>query len=505
MITITIGRDEANRIILRDESLLTSNFHAELRIKEDGSLFLYDRSVNGSFVNGIKIPKHTEFPLYRGNEVVFANAAKLDWSQVPDVAASADTFKLLSIGRNNDNDIRPGQDSGISRYHAILRITKTGKYFLSDTSSNGTYVNGTRIPSLTEYEIKRGDKIRFSGENLNWSEVPHPPGKPVSYKKYAVPAGFAAALILLIVLFTKFVGKVDVYERYKDAVVLIRHEYYYQVDFGDVDELYAIIRINKKGQKETYFSDDRPNPSAIYGTGFFISKDGKLISNRHVAQPWGEDMKYVTADAEAYLNYQKGVLYDKLSQAVQQNNSALIAKLKPLYYAYSNLQKSDIKVYGVSSFIGIGLNNTYIKSISDFIPCTTLKVAQEDRVDLSLLQTTGKTLPPKIKDIVDVNNALDDNGLKPGIKIFIIGFPEGLDFANTSQGIKDNFQNGQITRESDKIEIYHNIPTTHGASGSPLFDEDGRLAGVNWGGTGVQGFNFAIVGNQVKKLVSKQD
>ena len=42
-------------------------------------------------------------------------------------------------------------------------------------------------------------------------------------------------------------------------------------------------------------------PFEIYGTGFFVSKDAKLITNRHVAEPWKED--YFKKAFTAYLDF----------------------------------------------------------------------------------------------------------------------------------------------------------------------------------------------------------
>jgi pSer/pThr/pTyr-binding forkhead associated (FHA) protein len=53
--------------------------------------------------------------------------------------------KIMKIGRRPDNDIVVS-DLGVSKQHAELRLSPTGKYQILDLGShNGTFVNGNRI------------------------------------------------------------------------------------------------------------------------------------------------------------------------------------------------------------------------------------------------------------------------------------------------------------------------------------------------------------------------
>src|SRR5947209_6151896 len=64
----------------------------------------------------------------------------------------------------------PGQnqvvldDSEVSRFHANLTISPAGEYWLQDSSSNGTYVNGRRIERTL---LHSGDRIRFGLNQAN--------------------------------------------------------------------------------------------------------------------------------------------------------------------------------------------------------------------------------------------------------------------------------------------------------------------------------------------------
>jgi type VI secretion system FHA domain protein len=68
-----------------------------------------------------------------------------------------------SIGRGPDNEwILPDPDRYLSGKHARVDF-RAGTYVLVDTSSNGTYVNGSQVPlgKYHDYVLKDGDYVRL--------------------------------------------------------------------------------------------------------------------------------------------------------------------------------------------------------------------------------------------------------------------------------------------------------------------------------------------------------
>lgn len=504
MIIISIGRDENNRIVLEDPVQLVSNYQAELRIHDNGNMFLFDKSSNGTFVNGVRIPSRQDFPVYRGNMVLFANKIPLNWTLVPEVPAAEDTLRIMTIGKHNDNEIRLGQQDRISRHHALLRITKEGDYYLYDMSTNGTLVNNLRIPARSWYKVKYGDHVSFGGaDSLNWKLVPA--HKKSAKKVNMRPMLIAAAVVLLIcagtLLYPKLLKK-DLYKQYESAVCLVVNQYVYTIDFGELGSFDATF--DERGAA-TLYEPGKKDPVVITGTGFFISKDGKLMTNRHVASPWmfarDEDpagYKSLLQLASYIMAYQVG----KLKQASEQATTVdQLVKVNRLISAWANAKPT---IGGHPQEVSVLLNNTFFNSSKDLINCEVLHVSDDEKLDIGLLQTNNKTLPAQVKSLVSVEDIVPDEELRPGKKIFTLGFPMGLRLAKTSQGIKANFQDGQVSRETDGIAFGHNMPTTGGASGSPVFDEDGRLAGVHYSGVREQqqGYKFAITASRVKKLLA---
>ncbi|HZT42250.1 MAG TPA: FHA domain-containing protein [Chthonomonadaceae bacterium] len=67
----------------------------------------------------------------------------------------------VDIGREPGNSIALPQDSNVSRRHATLQGSG-GQYAIIDhNSSNGTFVNGVRIPSETPQPLRPGDEVQI--------------------------------------------------------------------------------------------------------------------------------------------------------------------------------------------------------------------------------------------------------------------------------------------------------------------------------------------------------
>lgn len=73
-----------------------------------------------------------------------------------------------SIGRAGDNDwVLPDPERYVSGRHARIEY-RAGSYWLTDTSSNGTYVNGATDPqsAIGPRELKDGDRLRMGDYDL---------------------------------------------------------------------------------------------------------------------------------------------------------------------------------------------------------------------------------------------------------------------------------------------------------------------------------------------------
>lgn len=103
-------------------------------------------------------------------------------------------MKRLIIGRGNDCDIViPDELDNVSRHHAVISFDFFGRMTLSDTSSNGTLINGTRMLKGASIPVTRNDKIQLGGAWMfDWDLVEDP------YRKVRNIAYVVIALLVLL-------------------------------------------------------------------------------------------------------------------------------------------------------------------------------------------------------------------------------------------------------------------------------------------------------------------
>lgn len=78
---------------------------------------------------------------------------------------------VLTIGQGSQNDLVLADDS-VSTTHARLEYS-AGSWLLTDlASTNGTYVQGTRLAPNTPTPLAYGSDVRFGGLRLAFHQVP---------------------------------------------------------------------------------------------------------------------------------------------------------------------------------------------------------------------------------------------------------------------------------------------------------------------------------------------
>lgn len=181
MKTYKIGRNPDNDIIINDENRTVSGYHALLKVNDNGTMTICDKSTNGTTVNAVKITKDTEVIIRKGDDIRFAKIASLDWRMV-DVPTTTgnnatvmdnSTVETYSIGTASDNQIVIADTSNyVSRHHAVLTKKADGRFYITDQSTNGTFVNGVIIKSNIETQVRINDNISFANvRQLDWSLI----------------------------------------------------------------------------------------------------------------------------------------------------------------------------------------------------------------------------------------------------------------------------------------------------------------------------------------------
>lgn len=338
------------------------------------------------------------------------------------------------------------------------------------------------------------------------------------------------------------------------GVVLIANQYYYKITLP-TGKMWYFTGFDEDGDLDGFTMDLKEiqkNRKMITGTGFFVSKDGKILTNRHVADPsiTMSDTKKSVRSLLGYLaemvNVEMNSLSDKFDELEEAKKecysyneydgniyvdreklSEIESQQSELKEAYNNdseikdniksMDLSELKVEAVCE-IGIAYNNTFVTKSTDFIPCVVISKSDKEDVDLAMVQLKSKQTPEdkyvfdisenEEKGFVDKIKGMFDSSskdeLKTDQKLYMLGFNAGFTLSNTSQGIKAQITSGTISQKSDNNKIMYTIPSLPGSSGSPVVNDKAKLVAVNFAGvTGTQSFNYGIQIKKVRQFVNE--
>lgn len=498
---IVIGSSGDSNIVLN--SPYVSAYHAEILLLDNGDIILEDKgSRNGTFLNDKKLQPNREITVRRGDVVRLANMV-LDWSLIPVIDIKG-IKEIRSIGTNFRNQCQL-QGDRVSRFHATMKKKSTGKWYIQDHSTNGTTINGTPIPREQDIQIKKGDVIQCAGV-----EVANPCNEESSGLVWRKVLRFSAIVLLIIAVcfgikllvkksypnlpvWSKTEKEMEdnqIYERYKSSTVLLFAGYHFEVSAGDLKlDLFELPTkvIVEDGKLVDVSQTDQS--SMYFGTGFFVSKDGKLVTNLHIAKPW------------LFNDQQKEIesLYKKQLQIIANTYASAMPQLPLGAYV------SEIKVEGKLNFIGLIPNGSDFDS-ENFLKCKVLSAGEDTNVDIALIRVVKDGLPEGCTYVNPDSICVDEQALSVGSHIYTMGFPAGINLQDleSNQGIQLYGRGGSIIQQSTDYSFGFDAASYGGASGSPIFNKYGKLIGVlNAGFTRTQGFNFGIKAKYVKDLLGQ--
>ena len=492
---LVVGSSPQSNIYLNSQYV--SGYHAEIILLDNGDILLCDKnSTNGTTLNGAKLAPNVEVLVRRGDNVVFADTP-LDWTRVPTLSVDSTAKRLISIGSHARNQIHVAGDK-VSRFHAVIKEGTDGKWYIRDFSTNGTTVNNVRIPKDTNVRLKSTDEIKCAG-----IPVPNPvPQSPCPWWKYVLAAVLALVLVggaaVLAVkkpwdmsentvkVSRKPLTGSQLYERYASSTAIIVMGYHYKVTAGSLDIKSAlgtdeIVVINNSMLP---YDENEENSLVGLATGFYISPDGLIATNLHVAKPWlFDDCVQPVGDlVRSELN--------RLSHTVNSNYANYI---------------SQVKVDGVMDFMYAVPHGQYFDG-HNAMSCIDVVSSDDVKKDIAIIRAM---LPSKkLQDgttYVDVNTIPDKTAYKPGTKIFTIGFPKAEHLQDIEkQTLKAIHAEGAMNASDSEFNFGHSAATAPGSSGSPVFNEYGQLVGVVSSMYGL-GYNFAVRAEYIKKLLDQKE
>ena len=475
---LKIGSSPSCDIVLH--SPYVSALHAELTLLDNGEIVIEDKnSSNGTFIGNRKLEANTEVTVKRGDFVRIADT-DLPWVKIPNIKTGG-YDKIINIGSSFRNDICINS-AIVSRYHAILKIKGSKAYIYDNGSKNGTMVNGVKIAPQKDVQIKKGDNIICADEDITDQIASYIPSSIL--KKLAIPTAIAAALFILIAGFTYLICGKSVPKDFIPSTVYIHSAYHYNVTIAGVTFRYP-------AEKDEYYYAS--------GTGFFVDREGRIGTARHVAVPWDnayspEKREEAEMAIRQYLHSQIPVtnVNDRHSFNLLRNTylgNLLIEEcntLPELNATLSRILTSTPVIDGEMDFFAVGYEGQSYQSISEFERCMLVAESGDANKDVALLQLNKKKTPDSIKRIFELDN-VNDKLLQPMKEdLFTIGYPYGLlwnlDMKNKT--LNPSIRNTKCSKTPTKYNFEFQASSVGGASGSPvflyggLFSKKCRLVGI---------------------------
>ena len=485
----TVGRTSQSSICINDPHVSTN--HAELLQLNNGDIILVDKnSSNGTYVNGMRITPGIEVSVRRGDDIRFADSP-LNWSMVPTYNPDPNVRTMRSIGSHSLNNICLNAP-GVSRFHASIKQTRDNKWYICDHSSNGTTVNGRRIPQDQWVALKAKDNIECAGMSI---VNPVPPSS--NWKLVAIIGAVAAVVALAIIFIPKLIhsppevladanndGKVtheEVYATYANSTAAILMFYYYSVSVPEIPELPTLKYVWDSNEQEPDLYDGN-NEMIGAGTGFFITANGVMVTNLHIAKPWLFDNSEMQRDIK--LMY---IDIIKEERGIQ-------------------LSLADVKANGRMEYIYVIPHGKKL-DVTNAIKCSVVSASGDKDADLAILQTVNDKLPEG-SGYIPVSE-ISGELAAIGTPLFTMGFPAidilqdwGQKEDTQQRPLQANGAAGVVTSNNDKYTYGFDAASHNGASGSPIFDQNGKLIGVvSKKLTDSSDYNFGVKAKYINSLL----
>lgn len=373
---------------------------------------------------------------------------------------------------------------------------------------------------ITEYTIQLQDKKTGGGcQGFNWKWL-------------------AMIPLLLLLAF----GGYKLYQSYpwgtptvkemETGVVLVQSRCSYYVETGLTMNngkpqcfFFAYDENERKFSNGTFDESERPVMVGT-GTGFLISNDGLIATNRHVADPIPPEeasklvKQLILSEKEEYETLNDSLndvlrtigplrmMYQQYQAMYEQTSKQQQMIQNYIHICDKILTLGDFKVK-VDCQTSVAFVNSIIETWDDFIGCSLRASGDPGGVrekDVAIIQLKNKDRDvPQEAFIFNVpEKDIMDGDIPDDYDITVLGYNYGIQLADIKNGIHPQPQPGKVTMRNEEYRIGYNASTLGGSSGSPVLNKKGQLVAINNSGLAdTQGFNYGIRTKYLRELVDK--
>lgn len=484
---IKIGSSPSCDLVLQSE--FVSSHHAEMILLDNGDIILEDKnSTNGTYVGNKKLSPNKELNVKRGDYVKFADV-ELNWTQIPIIHIDNSKYKtIVNIGTSFRNDLVISGNYP-SRFHATLKVDKEGKAFICDSNSkNGTKVNGVKLQPNKDVRIKKGDIVICGDVDITEQIASYIPDNFAILKRVGIGTGVLGVLALLAFIIWKLFSPSINPGDLRPAVVYVNIHFKYDITLKD------------NPIRDVFPSFELPEIQYGSGTAFFVDKEGRMATNRHIAVPW-EHLKELQSE---YIDEQVKETLERLIpvKRVFGNSERMKIQLQILQSTdigrklcehcttieqlnkiLDKIFNSEYTVSGHLVDLLVAYPGRHYVYLDEFDRCDVLRYSNNPEKDIALLQLNSKVTPAHIKKVFEVKK-FNTKPLEPlKDKLYTIGYPNGTVWAldKSIKSLEPAIRETMCSKRPGKYDFEFQGESIGGASGSPIFNGKGELVGILYG------------------------
>lgn len=385
---------------------------------------------------------------------------------------------VIAVGRHPMSDLQfdPRVDIDVSTRHGEIRQVD-GQYVVVDSdSTNGTFVNGQRIPRGGSHEIRTGDVIGFGhhgptvavGRAQQTGPIAKPrvsTGERVAHAVRQQTRMLKIAMTLGVVVLAGVAGAL------------------YWMGHREAAESAAKLRAATEAYEET---------SKRLEARLAATNDTGLINNLTRQRDSLVAVAQSARGAQAVVVQQALRRHEDLTRAIDDMNLPAVRAANNAAVALIHADAGGVRIeatgFGVTRAGGVITNrHVVIDSAGNHARHITVKFADTDvwhpahivrslaDADLALLQIDESGPFPAVKGVASSVT------VPVGGTIASIGYPLGSDTPMDGLIARTTLTPGTVSKSIvDVLQI--DSYATHGSSGSPVFDGQGNVIGVIYAG-----------------------